>query len=69
MKKWELAKAKKHLAEIIDTVVQGEIQGIIAPGGDTVYLIPGEKYNQIENRENKVTISRQPSTSLIIPAI
>ena len=69
MKKWQFEAAKKHLAKIIENVLQGEIQGIITSSGEIVYLIPGEKYNQVENREDKGEVFQQLDTGLITPAI
>ncbi|MDR0774707.1 MAG: type II toxin-antitoxin system Phd/YefM family antitoxin [Rickettsia sp.] len=50
MKKWQLQEAKKYLAEIVDDVLQGEVQAIVKVSGEVVYLVPGQKYDKIEDK-------------------
>lgn len=54
MKRWQLSEARKYLTEIIDDVLQGEVQAIEKSGGETVYLIPGQKKcTKIANNDNQ----------------
>ncbi|WP_342259396.1 type II toxin-antitoxin system Phd/YefM family antitoxin [Candidatus Tisiphia endosymbiont of Metellina segmentata] len=46
MKKWQLQEARKHLAKIVDDVLQGEVQAIVKDNGEVIYLVPGQKYNK-----------------------
>lgn len=49
MKTWQLQEAKKYLTKIVDDVLQGQVQAIVKDNGEVIYLVPGQKYNKIED--------------------
>ncbi|SPM44596.1 Uncharacterised protein [Orientia tsutsugamushi] len=52
MKSWKLQQLEKDLVKIFNhTLISGEIQEIVNPGGETLYLVPGVK--DIENTASK----------------
>ncbi|WHQ46842.1 MAG: type II toxin-antitoxin system Phd/YefM family antitoxin [Candidatus Midichloria sp.] len=59
MKEWQLKEAKKHLTKIIENVLQGEIQTIVKPSGESVYLVPGQKKDKCFEVKN-IAPSHQP---------
>ena len=44
MKKWQLQEAKGHLEELVDNALHGEMQEIVKPSGDVVYIVSAENY-------------------------
>ncbi|WP_342260140.1 type II toxin-antitoxin system prevent-host-death family antitoxin [Candidatus Tisiphia endosymbiont of Metellina segmentata] len=53
MKKWQLQEARKHLAKIVDDVLQGKVQAIVKDNGEVIYLLDfGQKpllFHKIES--------------------
>ncbi|SPR03654.1 hypothetical protein [Orientia tsutsugamushi] len=51
MKSWKLQQLEQDLIKIVNNTLRGEIQEIVNPGGETLYLVPGVK--DIENTASK----------------
>ncbi|KJV72039.1 hypothetical protein [Orientia tsutsugamushi] len=48
MKSWKLQQLEQDLVKIVNnTLISGEIQKIVNPGGETLYLIPGNRYPKL----------------------
>ncbi|KJV71648.1 Uncharacterised protein [Orientia tsutsugamushi] len=48
MKSWKLQQLEQDLVKIFNhTLISGEIQKIVNPGGETLYLIPGNRYPKL----------------------
>ncbi|KJW06358.1 hypothetical protein OTUT144_1595, partial [Orientia tsutsugamushi str. UT144] len=43
MKSWKLQQLEKDLVKIVNNTLRSEIQEIVNPGGETLYLVPGVK--------------------------
>ncbi|WP_342637937.1 hypothetical protein QU600_000960 [Orientia tsutsugamushi] len=48
MKSWKLQQLEQDLVKIFNhTLISGEIQKIVNLGGETLYLIPGNRYPKL----------------------
>lgn len=47
MKSWKLQQLEQDLIKIVNNTLRGEIQKIVNPGGETLYLIPGNRYPKL----------------------
>lgn len=52
MKKWQLNEAKTTLEKLVDSALHGEIQEIVKPNGELVYLVSAARYNAMTTKKS-----------------
>ncbi|KJV71576.1 hypothetical protein [Orientia tsutsugamushi] len=47
MKSWKLQQLEQDLVKIVNNTLRGEIQEIVNPGGETLYLFQVNRYPKL----------------------